>query len=193
VQARQITGVPAWLELERFDVSAVSDVEGEPSDEQWRAMVRKVLADRFRLVIHRDWKELSVYRLTVGKRSPTLTPGVGDPDGPPSVGFQRVGSLVARSANMADFINTLQFIVLDRPVVDQTGIAGRYDFTLNWTPDEFQFSGLGVNPPASRNKGANAPPDLFTAIQQQLELKLESTKAQVEVIVIDHVEKPSEN
>jgi uncharacterized protein (TIGR03435 family) len=77
-------------------------------------------------------------------------------------------------------------------VVDQTGLPGRYDFLLKWTPDETQFAGLGVKvPPPTDN--ADAPPDLFTAIQQQLGLKLEPTKAPVEVLVIDRVEKPSEN
>jgi uncharacterized protein (TIGR03435 family) len=93
---------------------------------------------------------------------------------------------------MADFASTMQAAVLDRPVVDQTGLPGRYDFTLTWTPDEFQFGGLGVRvPPPADN--ADAPPNLFTAIQQQLGLRLESTKALAEVFIIDSVEKPSEN
>ena len=85
----------------------------------------------------------------------------------------------------------MQTAVLDRPVVDQTGLTGRFDFTLKWTPDETQFAGLGakVTPP-----GDNDPrPNLFTAMQDQLGLKLESTRALVDVIVIDHVERPSEN
>jgi len=76
--------------------------------------------------------------------------------------------------------------------VNQTGLAGKYDFTLKWTPDETQFASFGVRiPPPTDN--ADAPPDLFTAVQQQLGLKLEPTKAPVDVLVIDHVEKPSEN
>jgi uncharacterized protein (TIGR03435 family) len=80
--------------------------------------------------------------------------------------------------------------VLDRPVVDQTGLPGRFDFSLVWTPDESQFGGMGgrVPPPAG-----DAPPGLFTAIQEQLGLRLESTKSPVEVLVVDRVEKPSEN
>ena len=81
--------------------------------------------------------------------------------------------------------------MLDRPVVDQTGLAGRFDFTLTWTPDETQFGGLGVVPPPPDN--AAAPPGLFTAIQEQLGLKLDASKAQVDVMVIDRAEKPSEN
>jgi uncharacterized protein (TIGR03435 family) len=93
---------------------------------------------------------------------------------------------------MEEFAGLMQSAVLDKPVIDQTGLAGRFDFTLKWTPDEFQFAGLGIKPPAPADN-ADAPPDLFTAMQQQLGLKLESTKAPADVLVIDHVEKPSEN
>jgi uncharacterized protein (TIGR03435 family) len=86
----------------------------------------------------------------------------------------------------------MQAVVLDRPVIDQTGLAGRYDFTLTWTPDETQFGGRGGQAPPPADP-ANAPPGLFTAIQEQLGLKLESTKAPVDVVVIDRLEKPSEN
>jgi uncharacterized protein (TIGR03435 family) len=95
---------------------------------------------------------------------------------------------------MADFAGVMQGTALDRPIVDQTGIQGRYDFSLNWTPDEFQFARLrnaGPLPPASAN--SEEAPDLFTAIQQQLGLKLEVTKALADVIAIDRVQKPSEN
>ena len=92
---------------------------------------------------------------------------------------------------MAEFAGLMQSAVLDKPVIDQTGLPGRYDFTLKWTPDEFQFGGLGVKPPPPSDK--DTAPDLFTAFQQQLGLKLESTKAQVDVVVVDRVEKPSEN
>ena len=93
---------------------------------------------------------------------------------------------------MADFASVMQGAVLDRPVVDQTGIAGRYDFTLTWTPDDSQFRGMGIIrvPPPPDNPTA---PNLFTAIQEQLGLRLESTKAPAEVLVIDRVEKPTED
>ena len=93
---------------------------------------------------------------------------------------------------MADFAGLLQAAVLDRPVVDQTGLSGRFDFTLKWTPDESQFAGMGVHVPAAIDN-PDAPPDLFTAIQEQLGLKLDSTKAPVDVLVIDSVQKPSSN
>ena len=97
--------------------------------------------------------------------------------------------LPAKNATMKDFTGLLQEVVLDKPVVDQTGLKGRYDFTLKWAPDESQFSGHG--PPTSDDP--SAPPSLFTAVQEQVGLKLDSTKAMVDVMVIDHVEKPSPN
>ncbi len=193
VQSRQITEGPAWLTSDKFDLSAQPDGEGQPNDSQWKLMVQKLLADRFKLSFHRDKKELSVYALSVAKGGHKLTPSAGDPNGLPGLGFGGLGRFMARNATMADFARTMQSTAMDRPVVDQTGISGRYDFTLNWTPDEFQFPALrGPNAPPLPPSVTDAP-DLFSAIQQQLGLKLDSTKGPVEVIVIDRVEKPSEN
>jgi len=192
LHARQITGGPAWLETEKYDVVAKSDGEGQPNDKQWKMMVQKLLADRFKLTFHRDKKELSVYAIVVGKTGPKLTKSEGDPNGLPGLFFRGLGVLPARNATMADFAGLMQATVLDRPVVDQTGLPGRYDFTLTWTPDEFQFGGLGVRVPPPADNAA-APPDLFTAFQEQLGLKLESTTAAAEVLVVDRVEKASEN
>ncbi|MBZ5609399.1 MAG: TIGR03435 family protein [Acidobacteriia bacterium] len=192
LHARQITAGPAWLETEKYDLLGKPDGEGQPNEKQWKMMVQKLLADRIKLTFHRDKKELSVYALAVGKTGAKLTPSGGDPNGLPGLGFRGLGRFLARNATMADFADVMQTTALDRPVLDQTGISGRYDFTLNWTPDEFQFPGLaGKLPPPADN--ADAPPDLYTAIQQQLGLKLETTKAPTEVLVIDSVEKPSEN
>ena len=106
--------------------------------------------------------------------------------------FRGLGVLPATNATIADLAGVMQTAVLDRPVVDKTGLAGRYDFTLRWTPDESQFAGLGVQVPPPSND-PNAPPGLFTAIQEQLGLKLDAARAPTEVLVIDRVEKPSEN
>jgi uncharacterized protein (TIGR03435 family) len=93
---------------------------------------------------------------------------------------------------MSDFAGLMQEAVLDRPVLDQTGLNGRFDFHLKWTPDDSQFGGMGAKiPPPTDN--ATAPPGLYTAIQEQIGLKLDATKALAEVLIIDHVEKPSEN
>jgi uncharacterized protein (TIGR03435 family) len=192
LHARQITNGPAWLETEKYDLNAQPDTEGQPNAKQLKTMVQKLLADRFKLAFHRDKKELPVYALVVGKAGSKLTKSAGDPNGLPGMFFTKIGSLQNRNANMTDFAGVMQTAVLDRPVVDQTGISGRYDFTLTWTPDESQFGGLGVKVPPPTDD-ASAPPGLFTAIQEQLGLKFESTKAAVEVFVVDRAEKPSEN
>lgn len=191
IHPRQISGGPEWMGGDKFDVTAQPDGEGQPNDKQWKTMVQKLLANRFQLAFHRDKKELSVYAITVAKGGPKLTKSEGDPNGLPALFFRGLGVLPARNATMADFASVMQAAVLDRPVVDHTGLSGRFDFTLNWTPDEFQFGGLGMKPPAA-SEGATAP-ELFTAMQQQLGLKLEATKAPAEILVIDRVEKPSEN
>jgi uncharacterized protein (TIGR03435 family) len=192
VHVRQITGAPAWLEDEKYDITATPDPPGQPNRKQIEIMVQKLLADRFKLTFHHDKKELSVFALTVGKTGPKLTASTGDPNGLPGVGLGGLGRVIANNANMSDFTGLMQSVVLDRPVVDQTGLKGRFDFELKWTADENQFPGLmGQLPPPPEN--VEAPPDLFTAIQQQLGLKLEAVKTAVDVLVIDHVEKPSAN
>jgi uncharacterized protein (TIGR03435 family) len=133
-----------------------------------------------------------VYAITVDKSGQKLTKSEGDPNGLPALIFRALGVLPARNASIADLAGVLQSVVLDRPVVDQTDLPGRFDFTLTWTPDESQFSGMGVKVPAPTGDAA-APPGLFTAITEQLGLKLESTRAPVDVLVVDHVEKPSDN
>jgi uncharacterized protein (TIGR03435 family) len=193
VHANQIIGAPAWAEADKYDIDAEPDGEGAPNDKQWKGMVQKLIADRFKLAFHRDKKELSVYVLSVAKTGPKLIKSEGDPNGLPSLGFRgRLGDLTVHNADMADFAGLVQAAVLDRPVVNQTALAGRYDFTLNWTPDDSQFAGMGAKIPPPTDS-ANAPPNLYTAIQEQIGLKLEATKAPAEVLVIDHVEKPSEN
>jgi uncharacterized protein (TIGR03435 family) len=192
VHARQITGAPAWLETEKYDLEAQPDGDGQPNDKQWKMMLQKLLADRFELTFRHDQKELSVYAMVVGKAGPKLTNSEGDPNGLPGLFFRGPGVLTVRNATMADFAGVMQAAVLDRPVVDQTGLSGRFDFQLNWTPDETQFGCRGARvPPPDDN--ADVPPDLFTAIQQQMGLQLKSVKAPVDVLVIDRVEKPSGN
>ncbi|HLW75433.1 MAG TPA: TIGR03435 family protein [Bryobacteraceae bacterium] len=192
IHPRQITNAPAWLESDLYDIQATPDPPGLPNRQQIEIMVQKLLADRFKLAFHRDKKELSVFAITVAKTGLKLTPSTGDPKGLPGLGFQGLGRMFAQNANISDFAGLMQSTVLDRPVVDQTGLEGRFDFQLKWTPDDSQFPGLkGQLPPPP--EGADAPPDLFTALQQQLGLKMEATRAQIGVIVIDHVEKPSAN
>jgi len=193
IHAKQVTGLPAWAEADKFDITAKPDIDGIPNDKQLKGMVQKLLADRFQLAFHHDKKELSVYVLSVAKVGNKMTKSEGDPNGLPALFFpSRLGDLLVRNATMADFTGLMQSAVLDRPVVDQTGITGRWDFKLAWTPDDSQFAGFGAKIPPPTD-AANAPPNLYTAIQEQIGLKLDATKTAADVLVIDKVEKPSDN
>jgi uncharacterized protein (TIGR03435 family) len=192
IHARQLTGGPSWLGSDKYDLNAKPDQPGIPNVTQLRTMVQKLLADRFQLAFHRDKKELSAYIITVAKSGPKMAKVEGDRGNLPGFGGRGPGSIGVRNSTMAEFAEFLQSRILDRPVVDQTALPDRYDFTLTWTPDASQAAAAGsAAPPPPDN--ADAPPDLFVAVQQQLGLKLDSGKASVEVLVIDKVEKPSAN
>jgi uncharacterized protein (TIGR03435 family) len=194
VQMKQIIGAPDWIEKDRYDIDATPDQEGRPSADQVKTMIRKLLAERFQLKFHHDKRELSAFVLTVGKDGPKLKPA--QPNGNlHGIGIQaaRTGALMfANNSPIPAFTSFLQSLVLDRPVVDQTGLTGKYDITVTFTPDDSLFNGqpIGVPKPA---EGIEPAPGLFDAIQQQLGLKLTAEKAQVDVFAIDHVEKPSAN
>ena len=194
VQLKQISGLPDWAEKDRYDLAAVPDVEGVPNAQQLRSMIRKLLADRFQLKLHTEKREMSAFVLTVGKDAPKITPN--ESKGPlPGLGFGpgKGGiNLGVHNGTMDDFTGFLQQLVLDRPVVDQTGIKGRYDFTFVFTPDDSQFNGHPPQLPKQAD-GVDVAPSLFEAIQAQLGLKLEAKKTMVDTIVVDHVEKPSAN
>ena len=194
VHARQVAGGPAWMASEKFDLNGKSAGESQPTDAQWKNMIRKLLEDRFKFTYHREPRALPVYALTVAKSGPKLTMSEADPNGLPGIGFRGFGNMPVSNATMADFAAMMQGAVLDRPMIDRTGLKGRYDFTLKWTPDDSQF--IGMRPPRMSMPGSddpNAPPNLFAAIQEELGLRLEATKAPVDVMIIDHVEKPSAN
>jgi uncharacterized protein (TIGR03435 family) len=194
---KQVIGAPAWVDSEKFDISAKPNVPGMPSVNQMKAMLQKLLADRFNLKFHQEKKELSVYAITVAKggekikkeeNSTLPIPGFG---GMPQRGFN------VRNGTIAEFASVMQAQFMEQPVVDQTGLGDtRYTFVLKWTPDPSQRSGFGGGPPpdgAPPGPDADAPPDLFAAMQQQLGLKMGMTKAPVDVMVIDKIDKPSEN
>ncbi len=189
IHPRQLQNAPGWTETEKYDITGKPDRAGMPNDRQLRAMVQKLLGERFQLSFHREKKELPAFVMTVAKSGPKLAKDEGG-GLLPGFGGRGPGSIGVRNSSMAEFAGFLQARILDRPVVDQTGLTDKYDFTLTWRPDQL--------PP----QGPNAPPlpadlesrsDLFTAIQEQLGLKIESSRAPVEVLVIDRVEKPSAN
>jgi uncharacterized protein (TIGR03435 family) len=192
LHARQIIGGPPWMESEKYDVTGQPEGQGVPSRTQLSAMVRRLLEDRFRFTFHREKRELPVYAITVAPGGPKMTKNDTNPNGLPGLFFKGLGTLPGMNATMGDLAGVMQTAVLDRPVIDKTGLPGRWDFTLRWTPDETQFQGMGVRVPPPSND-PDAPPGLFTAFQEQLGLKLESTRGPVEVLVVDRIEKPSEN
>ncbi|HUZ93564.1 MAG TPA: TIGR03435 family protein [Edaphobacter sp.] len=194
VQAKQIVGGPAWMDSDRYDIAAVPVQEGVPNPQQLRTMLKKLLADRFKLTFHQEKRELSAYVLTVGKNGQKLTPT--QLKGPlPGLGYHPApGGIMMMMMNgtLEDFTSFLQTLVLDRPVVDHTGIKGKFDLHFTFTPDDSEFN--GHPPPLPKQADtANTSPGLFEAIQQQLVLKLDAEKTPVDVIAIDHVEKPSPN
>jgi uncharacterized protein (TIGR03435 family) len=136
-----------------------------------------------------------VYSIKVAPCGPKLTATKAGPTDLPNFIFRGLGDLFVTNMTIKNVADGFQSAVMDRPVIDQTGLAGRYDFTLKWTPDDSQFAQFRSNGPAPPTPGdnPNAPPGLYTAMQKQLGLKMEATKAPDDVIVIDHVEKPSPN
>ena len=179
----QIVDGPAWLDTQKYDIFGQADGEGVPDLHQIQEMLQSLLASRFGLKVHREKRELSIYAITVAKGGPRLAKSASGSNGLPTqsgsgTGGERIRTFTNNS--MSDFALGMQ-AYLDRPVVDETGFAGRYDFVLKWTPGE------------SSTNDPNASPGIFTAVQEQLGLKLEPTKGPTDVLVIDHIEKPSEN
>jgi uncharacterized protein (TIGR03435 family) len=190
---QQISGGPSWLDSDRFDIVGKPDTAGAPDMAQLKMMLQRLLADRLRLTLHREKKELPVYALTVAKGGPKLVEDTANPNGLPTfLGRGGPQGRKIQNATMADFATDLKGSAGVGIVVDQTGLGTkRYDIVLKWTPFASPTNGATDVPLAADD--VDAPPDIFAAVQQQLGLKLVPTKAPVDVILIDHVEKPSEN
>jgi uncharacterized protein (TIGR03435 family) len=191
---KQVIGLPEWSNKALYDIDGVPDTPGLPSIKQMGLIDQKLLADRFHLQFHRETRQLSVFAITVAPGGPKLTKTTALPTDMQAFYFKGLGDLTVRNQTMSDFATWMQ-TVLDRPVVDHTGLTDRYDLTLKWTPDDSQFaqfrsSGMQLPTPSS---DPNAPPSLYTAIQEQLGLKMEAVKAPDVVLVIDHVDKPTAN
>lgn len=191
---KTVSGGPAWIDSDRYDILARSPGEVRPTLDEQMAMLRKLLAERFNLTFHRATKELAIYALTVAKNGPKLKESTVSPDaspeGPPPlvfVVFPQFVRLPGRYATMTEFASVLQRAALDRPVADRTGLSGRYDFDLEFAPDESLFGGV-----LPRDSDPNKP-GLFAAVQEQLGLKLEATRGAVDALFIDKIDRPSEN
>jgi uncharacterized protein (TIGR03435 family) len=172
VREFQVSGGPNWVGSVEYNI--VAKPQGEASNERILAMTRSLLAERFNLTLHHESRGMPVLALVVAKGGPNLQPSVGT--GGPEIRGGR-GRLVARKVTMGMLAAQLAGRVLDRAVLDRTGIAGEFDVNLEWAPNESPDLG----------------PSIFTALQEQLGLKLESQKGVVEVLVVDHVERPSAN
>ncbi len=191
----QIAGLPGWATQEGYDVTAkVSDADSAAFHQvtdpiQRMPMLQKILTDRFSLRFHYETKELPVYALVVGKGGSRMTeiqPAIG-PNGMKEGGGRQLGHGLIKSMGqpMKPLVNQLA-IVLGRTVVDRTSLTGYYNFTLRWTPDQ-------TTTQAGSALEADSAPSIFTAVEEQLGLKLESTKAPVKVLVVDRIERPTAN
>lgn len=175
----QISGGPAWVKSDHYDIAAKAEGESPITKDQLRQMLRSLLADRFQLKFHRERRETAVYELVLGKGGPKLKPP--DATGHGFVQATDTGlHMEAPNGTMAQLATQLS-VTAGRPVVDKTGLTEHYAYTLDWLP-------ANGDPEPDSNV-----PSMFTAVQEQLGLKLESGKASIEMFVIDHVEKPSEN
>lgn len=190
IQIKQIVGAPGWAESEKFDLIGKQDTPGQATEQQTRGMMQKLLVTRFGLKFHKEKRELPAYVMTVAKNGPKLEKSEADANTPSAFFFRQLGNLTFRNITMDGFAQWMQ-TVLDRPVVNHTEIPGRFDGKLKWNPDETQFAVFGVKVVPS--DAPDAPPDLYKAIQEQIGLRLDAAKPNVDVLVIDHVEKPSEN
>jgi uncharacterized protein (TIGR03435 family) len=183
----QIIGGPRWADQDRYDVEAKATVPA--GDHELMLMLQTLLADRFKLVFHREQRAIPGYRLVMGKGG--LKAQVSAPDRG-SVGRSQRGRIEAEGCTMAQLALKLAE-VLRQPVLDATRVAGKFDLKLEWTPDDMQ-----AKPPSAEQRSGNVPesdagPSIFAALQEQLGLKLESSKVPAEVLVIDSAEKPSAN
>jgi uncharacterized protein (TIGR03435 family) len=198
-----ISGAPSWVENTHFDVEAkVAPEDAEAvkklTQDQRRAMLRSLLEDRFHLKAHVETKTLPVYELVVAKGGSKLTPAAPDPppspdakpdDPPKNRGRMMMSSNTFEGTDIPinSFVANLAYIV-SRTVIDKTGLTGKYDMKLKWTPED-QVMSAGSSSGANTDSG----PSIFTALEEQLGLRLVSSKGPVDTLVIDHVEMPTEN
>lgn len=178
----QITGYPAWVNSEHFDIQAKMDADGaatyralkgEASDRQWHAFMQQILDERFAMKFHIEKRELPVYNLVVAKQGLRARESIPDEKGSSSMGPGKYSAHRMQVGNLAFSLSGL----VGRVIIDKTGLTAQYDVDLTWSPDGEADSG----------------PSIFTALQEQLGLKLEPAKALLDVVVIDHLERPSEN
>ena len=209
VQDFQVSGGPGWINSDRFDINARGEAsettESAPADltkmtdeqrmanaDQAKERLRNLLEERFRLALHRETKEQQVYALVVAKGGPKVQ------ESEEAGGRMRMGRGLLNSQGVdLGFLAITLSNQLGRTVIDKTGLTGKYDYELKWTPDPGQPAAVPLSPPPPGLELPPPPdpngPSIFTAVQEQLGLRLESQRAPVETLVIDRVERPSEN
>ena len=219
VENYQVSGAPKWFDTEHYEIEAKMDAAtadevrklgSEKSQTPRQQMMQALLADRFNLTAHRETKEVPIYSMVIAKggsklQEPkpdeTYAKGIKGPDGQPfkdAIFFSGRGGMITITAQAASTTSLASVLSgrLGRPVIDKTGLTGKYDFTFPFAPEEVQSASV----PSGSPNGVPAPgatdsslPTLMIAIEEQLGLKLESGKGPAALIVIDHVEKPSGN
>jgi uncharacterized protein (TIGR03435 family) len=197
------SGGPAWINQKRFDIEAKYDVSQFPKQtlQERQAMLQQLLADRFKLVVHHETKEFPLYALVEAKGGPKFEEAKAD-----DLWQSRTGDFVChvtlagrgvfgmKGCTMTDFAQTLYRVAgrdLDRRIVDQTDLKGRYSIELHWAP--VNTASPTANPETESGAEAASGPSLFTAIKEQLGLELKPIKGPLDTIVIDHAEMPTEN
>jgi uncharacterized protein (TIGR03435 family) len=178
VKEFQISGAPRWTETEGFDIDAITGTSSDLTDKEFEPILRALLTDKFQLRFHRETKQLPAYSLIVAKNGPKLRAHSGDAVFDVSI-RRRPGKLILSGTKMS--MSRLTEVLsrrIEHIVLDRTGLSGEYDLKMEWAPDP---------------SGESADASIFTALQEQLGLKLESTRALVEIVVIDGVERLSEN
>jgi uncharacterized protein (TIGR03435 family) len=188
----QIVGLPGWVDGARFDIKAKMDAEtaarlkalkGKERDKAQDMMMQNLLAERFGLKVHREMRELPEYALVQAKGGSKLKPA--------DATIAKAGSMSVRNGHMEGYSGEMQQLLyflsyqVRRPVVDRTGLTGKFDITLDWTREDMMS--------ASSDSTTEKAPGLFTALQEQLGLKLESIKGPVDTVVVDHIDHPTEN
>jgi uncharacterized protein (TIGR03435 family) len=183
VNPKQIVGAAGWVSESRWDMSGKTNLTADATLLQEQQLVRQLLVERFGLKFHQEKREMSAYALQVLKAQPKLV-AAADPAAQPlewTEGRETWRTENYRSNTMGDFL-VIKQLFMDRPLVDQTRLSGRYDFKLTYS--------FGDAPSAEAD---DAPPPMFTAIKEQLGLRFEPVKTPVDVMVIDQIEKPTAN
>lgn len=212
VQRFQLSGGPSWINSQTYDVEAKVDesvvaelqkLSDEQKEDRVRAMLRSLLADRFKLKVNQQKRELPIFALVIAKGGAKLTPTALSPASANTAGQHSgwgifPGKLKGTAITMNELARVLesQPVVGGRVIINDTKMDGSYDLTLEWAPDSSTLSPRATggdqasdNPPLAQTTG----PSIFTALQEQLGLKLERRKGPVDTVIIEHIEKPSEN